>query len=256
MLSAADAIVPDWPAPPGVRALFTTRLGGVSVAPFDSFNLGDHVRDEPLAVAANRERLAGLTSPARPVFLQQVHGTQVVQLTPDTADGTVADACLASVPGVAATIMVADCLPVLFAHASGTAVAAAHAGWRGLVHGVLEAAALALRDAAGEGDIMAWLGPCIGPKAFEVGAEVCEAFVSADHEAAAHFWPLGEGKFLADLPALARLRLRAVGITHVHGNDSSQPWCTVTQPSHFFSHRRDAVDLGSTGRMAACVWID
>jgi YfiH family protein len=255
MLLAADGIVPDWPAPPGVRAVFTTRAGGVSAPPFDSFNLGDHVRDEPLAVAGNRERLAAFTSPARPVFLQQVHGTQVVRLTPDMPDGIVADACVVQGPGVAATIMVADCLPVLFAHASGTAVAAAHAGWRGLVDGVLEVTAHALRNAAGEGEIMAWLGPCIGPRAFEVGAEVCEAFVAVDHGAAAHFWPLGKGKFLADLPALARRRLRAVGITNVHGNDGSAAWCTVTQRLRFFSHRRDAVILGSTGRMAACVWI-
>jgi YfiH family protein len=227
----------------------------VSVVPFDSFNLGDHVRDEPLAVAGNRERLAALTAPARPVFLQQVHGTQVMRLTPDTPDGAVADACLVQAPGVAATIMVADCLPVLFAHASGTVVAAAHAGWRGLVHGVLEATASALREDAGEGDIMAWLGPSIGPQAFEVGAEVCEAFVAADHETAAHFWPLGHGKYLADLPALARRRLQQAGITDVHGNDGSPDWCTVTQTSRFFSHRRDAVQLGSTGRMAACIWI-
>jgi polyphenol oxidase len=246
---------PDWPAPAGVRALCTTREGGVSVAPFDSFNLGDHVRDEPMAVACNRERLAVLTSPARPVFLQQVHATQVVRLAPDTLDGTVADACVVNGPGLAATIMVADCLPVLFAHASGTAVAAAHAGWRGLVHGVLEATASALREAAGEGDVMAWLGPCIGPQAFEVGEEVCEAFVLADHETVAHFWPLGHGKFLADLPALARRRLQRAGITDVHGNDGSPDWCTVTQRSRFFSHRRDAVQFGSTGRMAACVWI-
>ncbi|MDP1684806.1 peptidoglycan editing factor PgeF [Hydrogenophaga sp.] len=255
MLLDSDGIHPDWPAPPGVRALFTTRVGGVSVAPFDSFNLGDHVRDEPLAVAGNRERLAVFTAPARPVFLQQVHGTHVVQLTPDTPDGTVADACVVQVPGLAATIMVADCLPVLFTHASGTAVAAAHAGWRGLVQGVLEVTAHALREAAGEGEVMAWLGPCIGPKAFEVGVEVCEAFVAVDHEAAAHFWPLGHGKFLADLPALARRRLQRAGITNVHGNDSSPAWCTVTQHSQFFSHRRDAVVLGSTGRMAACIWI-
>lgn len=247
---------PDWPAPAGVRALCTTREGGVSVAPFDSFNLGDHVRDEPLAVAGNRERFAALTSPARPVFLQQVHGTQIVRLTPDMPDGAVADACMVQGPGVAATIMVADCLPVLFAHASGTAVAAAHAGWRGLADGVIEATARALHNAAGEGEIIAWLGPCIGPKAFEVGTEVCEAFVAVDHEAAAHFWPLGEGKFLADLQALARLRLLAVGITNVHGNDGTASWCTVTQASRFFSHRRDATILGSTGRMAACVWID
>ncbi len=256
MLLTADGLQPDWPAPPGVRALFTTRVGGVSAAPFDSFNLGDHVRDEPLAVAGNRERLAALISPARPVFLRQVHGTHVERLDPDTLDGTEADACLVQIPGVAATIMVADCLPVLFTHGSGTAVAAAHAGWRGLLHGVLEATARALRDAAGEGPIVTWLGPCIGPQTFEVGVEVCEAFVAADHAAAAHFWPLGGGKFLADLQALARLRLQAVGITDVHGNNGSPAWCTVTQTSQFFSHRRDAAIFGSTGRMAACIWID
>jgi polyphenol oxidase len=256
MLLTADGLQPDWPAPPGVRALFTTRVGGVSAAPFDSFNLGDHVRDEPLAVAGNRERLAALISPARPVFLRQVHGTHVERLDPDSPDGTEADACLVQIPGVAATIMVADCLPVLFTHGSGTAVAAAHAGWRGLLHGVLEATARALRDAAGEGPIVTWLGPCIGPQTFEVGVEVCEAFVAADHAAAAHFWPLGGGKFLADLQALARLRLQAVGITDVHGNNGSPVWCTVTQTSQFFSHRRDAAIFGSTGRMAACIWID
>jgi YfiH family protein len=256
MQIAADGIVPDWPAPPGVRALFTTRAGGLSLAPFDSFNLGDHVRDEPLAVAGNRERLAALTAPARPAFLQQVHGTGVALLTADTPDGTQADACVARGPGRAATIMVADCLPVLLAHSSGTAVAAAHAGWRGLAQGVIESAVGALREAAGDGDVMAWLGPCIGPQAFEVGPEVCEAFVRADPEAAAHFWPAtAPGKFLADLPALARRRLQAVGVSSVHGNDGGIDWCTVTQTSRFFSHRRDAVPLGSTGRMAACVWV-
>lgn len=256
MLRVADVIHPDWPAPPGVRALFTTRGGGVSVAPFDSFNLGDHVRDEPLAVAGNRDRLAALTSPARPVFLRQVHGTQLLRLAPDTPDGCEADACLVQTPGLAATIMVADCLPVLFAHASGTAVAAAHAGWRGLARGVLEATASQLSDAAGDGELVAWLGPCIGPQAFEVGPEVCEAFVALDPGASAHFWPTGEGRFLADLPALARRRLLAAGISNVHGNDGSSPWCTVANPSLFFSHRRDAAVLGSTGRMAACIWID
>ena len=255
MLLAADGIVPDWPAPPGVRSVFTTRAGGVSVPPFDSFNLGDHVRDEPLAVVANRERLAAFTAPARPVFLRQVHGTQVVHLDPETPNGTEADGCVVNVPGVAATIMVADCLPVLFAHASGTTVAAAHAGWRGLAAGVLQATALAVRAAAGEGELMAWLGPCIGPKSFEVGAEVCEAFVNVDPDAVAHFWPNGEGKYLADLPALARRALQAAGISDVHGNDGSEAWCTFADASRFFSHRRDAARLGSTGRMAASIWI-
>lgn len=256
MLPAADGFVPDWPAPPGVRAVFTTRVGGVSVAPFDSFNLGEHVRDEPLAVAANRERLAAFTAPARPVFLQQVHGTKVVHLNPDTFNGIEADGCVVVGRGVAATIMVADCLPVLFTHTSGTTVAAAHAGWRGLASGVLPATVQALREAGGEGEVMAWLGPCIGPQAFEVGAEVCDAFVALDPDAVAHFWPSGKGKFLADLPALARRSLQSVGVTNLHGNDGSEAWCTVADASRFFSHRRDAARLGSTGRMAACIWIE
>lgn len=253
---APGFLAPDWPAPPGVRAVFTTREGGVSAAPFDRFNLGDHVRDDPLAVAANRRRLATAVAPARPVFLQQVHGVAVVSLTPDTPDGTVADAAVVSAPGVAATIMVADCLPVLLAHRSGRAVAAAHAGWRGLAGGVLEAAVLALRDAAGEGGIVAWLGPAIGPLAFEVGDEVRTAFTAADATAVRHFKPAGPpGKWLADLPGLARQRLQAAGVVSVHGNDGSAAWCTVGQPSRFFSHRRDAARLGSTGRFAACVWL-
>ena len=257
MSQPLDGLIPDWPAPPGVRALFTTRTGGVSVPPFDSFNLGDHVRDDPRAVAGNRARLASLTAPARPVFLQQVHGTRVVRLDRAMSDGTEADGCVVQGPGVAATIMVADCLPVLLAHASGQAVAAAHAGWRGLANGVLEATLRALNEVTGEGEVTAWLGPCIGPLAFEVGAEVREAFMAADAEAASHFRVHGrDGKYLANLPALARRRLQAAGIAQVHGNDGSGAWCTVTQVSRFFSHRRDAVRLGSTGRMAACIWID
>jgi polyphenol oxidase len=248
---------PEWPAPAGVRALCTTRDGGVSAAPFDSFNLGDHVRDEPAAVAANRAALAGLTAPARPVFLQQVHGTACIPLDATTPDGAVADAALVTAPGVAATIMVADCLPVLFAHASGRAVAAAHAGWRGLVSGVLEATLQALRAAAGPGEVIAWLGPAIGPAAFEVGDEVHAAFVAADPAARAHFRThTMPGKWWADLPALARQRLRSAGVASVHGNDGSAAWCTVSQPSRFFSHRRDATRLGSTGRFAACIWRD
>jgi len=254
-----QVLAPDWPLPAGVRALCTTRAGGVSVAPFDSFNLGDHVRDDPAHVAANRHRLAQLTAPAQPVFLQQVHGTRVLRLQADPAhlaasQGAQADACLTTERGVACTIMVADCLPVLFVHASGRAVAAAHAGWRGLAGGVLEATVQALQQAEGAGDISAWLGPCIGPSAFEVGDEVREAFgTSAD--ARACFVAHGPGKWRADLPALARLRLVQAGVTGLHGNDGTPGWCTVTQDSVFFSHRRDAGRLGSTGRMAASIWF-
>lgn len=273
-MSPAPAwIVPDWPAPAGVRALCTTRAGGVSEPPFDSMNLGEHVRDDPAAVAANRSRLADALGGARPIFLCQVHGTQVVSLAPDMPDGAEADACLSTRADLACTIMVADCLPVLLAHRSGTVVAAAHAGWRGLAAGVLEAAVWAmaravqerqpgLAEAAIARDTLAWLGPCIGPEAFEVGPEVRAAFVDAMPEAQAHFVPRGqedarEGirKYMANLPGLARQRLRTIGVEAIHGNDGSPPWCTVTQDSRFFSHRRDAAVLGSTGRMAASIWI-
>lgn len=255
-MADGSAFAPDWPAPPGVRALCTTRAGGVSLAPFDGFNLGDHVRDAPAAVATNRAALARLTAPARPVFLQQVHGTQTVHLDRDTPDGAVADAALVTGPGLAATIMVADCLPVLFAHGSGRAVAAAHAGWRGLAGGVLEATVAALRQAAGPGEVIAWLGPAIGPTAFEVGDEVRDAFAAADAGAVGLFTPHATpGKWWANLPGLARRRLAAAGVPAVHGNDGGPAWCTVGQPSRFFSHRRDAARLGSTGRFAACVWL-
>jgi YfiH family protein len=263
------ALQPDWPAPSGVRALFTSRAGGVSKAPFDRLNLGDHVGDDPAAVAANRAALSDALQ-ARPVFLQQVHGTGVASIDTRTPDGTEADACLTESRGVACTIMVADCLPVLLTNRAGSVVAAAHAGWRGLVGpgglGVLETSFDALVMAAQRADAQAtrstvaadalvWLGPCIGPTAFEVGAEVREAFVSADAGAAACFVAQPAGKFLADLPALARRRLRALGISNVYGNDGSDRWCTVTQSATFFSHRRDAGRLGSSGRMAACIWI-
>lgn len=268
----ADWIVPDWPAPPGVQAVFTTRTGGRSTPPFDSFNLGEHVRDDPAAVAANRARLAAAIGP-RPVFLQQVHGTEVVALDDHTPDGTVADACLSVQAGVACTIMVADCLPVLFTNTAGTVVAAAHAGWRGLAgagaqpvdQGVLETSFAAFVKAVRQGDPRAtsgrvaasmrvWLGPCIGPAAFEVGPEVREVFVAQQPEASEAFVGNGQGRFLANLPLLARLRLCRLGVTQVYGNDGSPAWCSVAQTSRFFSHRRDAARLGSTGRMAACIW--
>jgi YfiH family protein len=239
---------PQWPAPPAVRAACSTRAGGVSAAPWDTLNLGDHVGDDPAAVAENRRRFAASLQ-ARPVFLRQVHGTGVVRLTDDSVDGTEADACWTTERGLACTMMVADCLPVLLADRAGTRVGAAHCGWRGLAGGVLEALVQAMAVPGGE--LVAWLGPCIGPEAFEVGAEVRAAFVGADPQAAAAFRPFTEGKFLADLPALARLRLASLGIAAVSGNDGSTEWCTVASASRFFSHRRDRV----SGRLAAAVWL-
>ena len=257
-------LVPDWPAPAGVNAVFTTRQGGQSRTPYDSLNLGTHVGDALADVLANRavlQRALGV----RPVFLEQVHGTQVQALTSDTPDGAVADACLSTQPGLACTIMVADCLSILLCDASGRWVAAAHAGWRGLAGqggvGVLESTlaavyasnrALAPANSAQKApEIIAWLGPCIGPMAFEVGDEVRAAFVAGDAAAGTCFAPASPGKWLADLPALARRRLAAAGVMAVYGNDGSAPWCTVNNPSHFFSHRRDRV----SGRLAACIWL-
>lgn len=261
-------LFPSWPAPLNVRAVCTTRSGGFSRPPYDHLNLGDHVGDAPDAVRANRLKLREALG-ARPVFLQQVHGVAVATLDTTTPDGTVADACVTAVPGVACTIMVADCLPVLLTDRRGTAVAAAHAGWRGLAgeggQGVLESVVQSFRlhpsfkrsKSAIENEVnepLAWLGPCIGPQAFEVGREVREAFCATDAGAADCFAGLGGGKYLADLPALARRRLRAMGITAIYGNDGSAPWCTVGNPSQFFSHRRDSGVLGGSGRLAACIW--
>ncbi len=255
-------ITPDWPAPAGVRAVFTTRAGptpgsGASLPPCDRFNLGDHVGDDPIAVSANRAALGDYLS-ARPVFLKQVHGTSVAHLDLNTPDGTVADSAVTSHPGLACTIMVADCLPVLFTDSRGQAVAAAHAGWRGLAGGVLERTLSVFCDLARSEvpDVMAWLGPCIGPGAFEVGEDVREAFISVDVGADTCFRALAGGKYLADLPGLARRRLEAAGVSRIYGNDSTDSWCTVSQPTLFYSHRRDQRLLGTTGRMAACIWLD
>jgi polyphenol oxidase len=256
-----DWLTPDWPAPAGVHALCTTRVGGVSDAPYDSLNLGDHVGDDPTHVATNRAILQQAMS-ARPVFLNQVHGTQVLRLDATTPHASVGDACLTDQTGLACTIMVADCLPVLFSTTDGAWVGAAHAGWRGLAGisgaGVLEETykafcALALINKGHvDTEVIAWLGPCIGPKAFEVGDEVRAAFISQQTPAEQMFTPLGGGKWLANLAGLARQRLERLGITQVFGNDGSADWCTVTQSSRFFSHRRDRV----SGRLAVCIWRD
>jgi YfiH family protein len=248
-------IVPQWPAPTNVRAICTTRAGGVSDAPYDSLNLGDHVGDAPQSVATNRKIFSDAIE-ARPVFLTQVHGCGVVQVEAETPDGTPADGCIATARGLACTIMVADCLPVLFATSDGRAVAAAHAGWRGLAGqggvGILESVWAKLQGdhGAGADRTVVWLGPCIGPQSFEVGPEVKAAFEAHDPGAAASFEPHGPGKWLADLPRLARRRLQALGLQQLHGNDGAPGWCTVANRSSFFSHRRDRI----SGRFAASVW--
>ncbi len=248
----------DWALPAGVQAICTTRVGGVSQPPFDGFNLGDHVRDDPHAVATNRALLQAQLGGARPVFLSQVHGVDVASLNEATPDGTVADACITEAPHVACTIMVADCLPLLFTDDAGRVVAAAHAGWRSLAAGVIERTVSAVCAQASESaaQVRVWLGPCIGPDAFEVGDDVRMAFTSGhalDPAQAQHFFkphPTHAGKWLADLAGLARLRLQVLGVASVAGNDSTPDWCTVAQRSRLFSFRRDGV----TGRFAVCIW--
>lgn len=256
-----DWLQPQWPAPANVHAVCTTRAGGHSVAPYDTLNLGDHVGDAPSAVAANRAVLQQAMG-ARPVFLSQVHGTHVEWLSDKTTNGTQADGCITAQAQLVCTIMVADCLPVLLTNAQGSLVAAVHAGWRSLAgsrgQGVLENVIACFRAQAPVSidkyatNIIAWLGPCIGPQAFEVGDDVREAFLSQDPAAQTLFTARPNGKWLADLPGLARLRLAASGVTQIYGNDGSRDWCTVSQPSRFFSYRRDRV----SGRLAACIWRD
>lgn len=238
-----EVIRPDWPAPAWVRACMTTRAGGVSPAPWASFNLGDHVGDDPAHVAANRAQLRALL-PAEPVWLTQVHGTRVAELGRDTDFR--ADACVARAGGQVCAVLTADCLPVLFCDRAGRVVAGAHAGWRGLAAGVLEATVSAMRVPPGE--ILAWMGAAIGPQAFEVGDEVRAAFVAQHAAAASAFVSHAPGKWLADIYALARLRLGAVGVHAVHGGGR----CTFGEADAFFSYRRDGV----TGRMAALVWLE
>ncbi|KQB54809.1 laccase [Pseudomonas endophytica] len=237
------SLIPDWPAPAGIRACVTTRAGGVSLEPFDSLNLGDHVGDDPVSVAQNRQCLTKFFE-VQPAWLSQVHGVVVAPANPDQI--AEADASWTATPGIACTVMTADCLPALFCDRAGTRVAAAHAGWRGLAAGVLEAAAKSLH--VEPHDILVWLGPAIGPKVFEVGGEVREVFVQDLPDAAAAFVPsINEGRYMADIYELARLRLARSGITAVYGGG----FCTVTDP-RFFSYRRSP----RTGRFASLVWIE
>jgi polyphenol oxidase len=244
-MSDIETITPDWPAPVNVRAAFTLRRGGVSVGPFESLNLGIHVGDEPAAVQENRRRVrAALSLPSDPVWLEQVHGTAVVNL--DEFVGALApraDAAITRAPGRVCVIQVADCMPVLFASRRGDVVGAAHAGWRGLAGGVLEATVNAMQVNSSE--LMAWMGPAIGPKHFEVGDEVREAFVTHDARAVTAFIQNTRERWLCDLYALARLRLAAAGVRFISGGG----WCTYGDPQRFFSFRRDA----RCGRMAAFI---
>lgn len=238
-------IVPDWPAPPSVQAVATTRLGGVSAGPYASFNLGDHVGDDPAAVTANRHRLTeAVNLPAEPCWLRQVHGTRVVHAGRGAFGASEADGCWTDEAGVVCAVGMADCLPVLFCDTTGTRIAAAHAGWRGLAAGILEATVAALGVAPER--LLVWLGPAIGGAVFEVGPEVRAAFLAADAAAAAGFRAGRGDRWQADLILLARQRLRRMGVARSWGGH----WCTASDGERFFSHRREGV----SGRMAALIW--
>lgn len=284
--SALQTITPEWPAPLGVRAAFTLRNGGASVAPYDSLNLGAGIGDSPEAVAENRRRVRErLRLPAEPVWLEQVHGVEVVELGAITVDGAVdrwppiggasvdpslsigdalverpanigdasvdrappvGDASVARGVGQVCAIRVADCMPVLFAARDGSVVGAAHAGWRGLAGGVLEATIRRLGVPATH--LIAWMGPAIGPKHFEVGEDVRAAFTATDAGAASAFVANARGRWQCDLYSLARRRLNALGVSGIYGGG----WCTFADAGRFFSYRRD----GQCGRMAALIWIE
>lgn len=238
-------LVPDWPAPPTIRSLSTTRQGGISQGAYASLNLGGHVGDDPLAVAENRQRVCRQTV-GDPVWLEQVHGTAVIDAGRfDFLSAPRADAAFTKVSGPVCAVMTADCLPVLFCDRAGKVVAAAHAGWRGLLAGVLEQTIAAMGVPGDE--ILAWLGPAIGPVAFEVGEEVRSAFLAADPQAASAFRSTQVGKYLADLYTLARQRLAKQSVVGIYGGD----FCTFTDAERFFSFRRD----GQTGRMASLIWL-
>ncbi len=244
-MPAIEAGIRDWPLPPGVRAASTTRAGGFSSGHWASLNLAQHVQDDPARVKANREHLVrALRLPSEPVWLHQVHGTRVAILQGGERN-LEADAAFTRVPGVVCAVMSADCLPVLIADRGGQAVAAAHAGWRGLAGGVLEATLGCFQDPA---RLTVWLGPAIGPRAFQVGDEVREAFVAHDPAAEEAFQADGDGRWLADIYHLARQRLRAAGVVRIQGGGR----CTLSESERYFSYRRERI----TGRMASLIWFE
>lgn len=241
-MNSTQWITPDWPAPPNVRALITTRSGGVSRGPYASMNPADHVGDDPQAVTQNRALLRAAL-PSEPFWLKQIHSDIVAAAGVGPVE---ADACVTRTAKQVCVVLTADCLPVLLCATDGSVVGAAHAGWRGLCAGVLERAVIAMGIPSAQ--VLAYLGPAIGPRAFEVGPEVREAFTAQDPAAASAFAPQANGKYLADLYLLARQRLALVGVTHVYGGGE----CTYRDAERFYSYRRD----GATGRMASLVWID
>jgi YfiH family protein len=255
MINSVDALSnglmrANWDVPATIQTLVTTRVGGVSPAPYDSLNLGDHVGDLPANVLANRALLKNIL-PAEPLWLHQIHG---VGISTPLNRMNEADAIVSNIPGEVLAIMTADCLPVLFANKAGTIVGAAHAGWRGLCAGVLENAVTAMHGLAANGDageILAWLGPAIGPQTFEVGEDVVQAFQSSEIAYSQDAFipiPQKSEKYLANIYSLARTRLYAIGVHQVEGGQ----FCTVTQADRFFSYRRD----GITGRFASLIWIN
>lgn len=245
-MSEIDFITPNWPAPANVKALQTTRVGGVSHAPYTSLNLGAHVGDDAIAVAQNRQLLSPYL-PSEPVWVNQVHGVEVIDAAQSTCLQN-ADASFATKSKVVCVTMTADCLPVLLCDAAGTVVAAVHAGWRGLCDGAIEAAVNKM--AVPPSNILAWLGPAIGPNAFEVGSDVREQFMQHDHQAEQAFKPYGD-KWLCDMYLIAKQRLNQLGVTQIYGASVNEDFCTYTDEARFFSFRRDNV----TGRMASLIWL-
>jgi YfiH family protein len=247
MKSKLDFIIPNWPVPANVKALQTMRTGGFSLAPYDSLNFGSHVNDNPQHVAQNRQLLSRYL-PSEPVWLNQVHGIHVADAT-NTNCVPDADASFTTHKNVVCVTMTADCLPLLLCDEAGSAVAAVHAGWRGLCDGIIEAtvAKLPVKPA----NLMAWLGPAIGSNAFEVGGEVREQFIAKDKKSESAFKPHGD-KWLGDIYQIAKQRLNNLGITQIYGGqENNQKFCTYTDKERFFSFRRD----GDTGRMATLIWL-
>jgi len=246
-MTTLEFIQPQWPAPANVKALQTTRVGGVSKGAYASLNLGAHVQDNPIAVAANRQLLSAYL-PSEPVWVNQVHGVDVIDAS---ASGCLenADGAYSRKPNVVCVTMTADCLPVLLCDQAGTVVAAAHAGWRGLCDGVIEATVAKMQVPVNE--VLAWLGPAIGPKAFEVGDEVRSQFIAKDAQAEHAFVVYGD-KWLCNMYLIAQQRLQRLGVTQIYGAGINEDFCTYTDEARFFSYRRDNV----TGRMASIIWLE